>query len=204
MPATGSLSRGRRPAYARLVTRREHPAAASERAARPAGPPVRCAAEPGVPVARLAGAVGNRRFVELARHLSRQGGGVLPSGHVAPDVAATIDTLRGSGIALDGRTRERAAPALGDPLADVRVHVGAPAAELARSLDARAFTTGSDIYFGTGEYRPSDPAGEHLLNHELTHVVQQRGGPTSGPLAVTDPGDAHEVEAEAVADDLAR
>jgi hypothetical protein len=33
--------------------------------------------------------------------------------------------------------------------------------------------------------------------------VQQRGAPTSGPLTVTQPGDAHEREAEAASGDIA-
>jgi hypothetical protein len=33
--------------------------------------------------------------------------------------------------------------------------------------------------------------------------VQQRGAPSSGPLTVSNPGDALETEADAVADELA-
>jgi hypothetical protein len=36
----------------------------------------------------------------------------------------------------------------------------------------------------------------------LTHVVQQRGASTSGPLTVSQPGDALENEAEAAAGDI--
>jgi hypothetical protein len=121
---------------------------------------------------------------------------------VHPDVQAAIDQTRGRGSALDTQTRAQVGGALGDSFSDVSIHTDATAAALARSVDARAFTTGSDIYFGAGEYRPGDATGTRLLTHELTHVVQQRGGPTSGPLTVTEPGDAHEVEAEAVADEL--
>jgi len=55
----------------------------------------------------------------------------------------------------------------------VRVHDDAPAAALASSIGARAFTRGSDIFFGSGEYRYGTLAGRKLLAHELTHVVQQ-------------------------------
>jgi hypothetical protein len=89
--------------------------------------------------------------------------------------------------------------ALGDSLADVRVHTDDGAAALARSVSARAFTVGSDIFFGPGEYQPATPAGRELLSHELVHVVQQRGAPRSGPLTVSQPGDALEREAEDVA-----
>ena len=70
---------------------------------------------------------------------------------------------------------------------------------LTRSVSARAFTTGADVYFAGGEYRPGSSEGDRLLAHELTHVVQQRGAPASGPLQVSQPGDALEVEADAVA-----
>jgi hypothetical protein len=55
----------------------------------------------------------------------------------------------------------------------VRVHTGSGAAEAARLLRARAFTKGSDVFFGAGEYRPEAPDGKKLLAHELAHVVQQ-------------------------------
>jgi Domain of unknown function (DUF4157) len=41
--------------------------------------------------------------------------------------------------------------------------------------NARAFTTGQYISLGQGEYNPSSGAGQELLAHELTHVVQQDG-----------------------------
>lgn len=149
---------------------------------------------------RLAAAVGNRAFAQLAR----AGGGILPSGRVHPDIQATIDRRRGGGTPLDPSTRGRMEPLLGEQLGDVRVHADPTAAGLARSVDARAFTTGSDIFFGAGEYRPGEAGGRHLVAHELAHVVQQRGAPVTGPLQVTDPGDVHEVAADAVADELRR
>src|SRR5438093_2902954 len=55
----------------------------------------------------------------------------------------------------------------------VRIHADAAAASAARSLRARAFTHGRDIYFGEGEFRPDAPHGRQLLAHELAHVRQQ-------------------------------
>src|SRR6185436_17063446 len=49
------------------------------------------------------------------------------------------------------------------------------AAETANSIQARAFTVGQNIAFGTGRYEPHSHAGRQLLAHELTHVVQQNG-----------------------------
>ena len=58
----------------------------------------------------------------------------------------------------------------------VRVHANAHADGLNRSLQARAFTVGQDIYFRHGEYSPGSSTGRELLAHELTHVVQQSPG----------------------------
>ena len=59
----------------------------------------------------------------------------------------------------------------------IRIHADARAAEAAESLNARAFTIGSDVYFGAGEYRPETEPGQRLLTHELAHVVQQARTP---------------------------
>jgi hypothetical protein len=63
----------------------------------------------------------------------------------------------------------------------VRVHDDADSARAAGAIGARAFTVGSDIVLGAQERDLSGPRGEALLAHELTHVVQQRGG--GGPGA---------------------
>jgi Domain of unknown function (DUF4157) len=150
------------------------------------------------PVGALASTVGNRGFSRLVARM-RDGEGILPGGVVHPDVEAAIGAAQGGGRALDGSVSGRVGPALGDSLSDVRIHADGAAAALARSVSARAFTVGSDIFFGPGEYRPGTPAGRELLTHELVHVVQQRDGARSGPLTVSEPGDALEREAEDVA-----
>jgi hypothetical protein len=58
----------------------------------------------------------------------------------------------------------------------VRVYTDAEAAASAATLDARAFTVGQNIVFGSGRYSPDTPDGKRLLAHELTHVVQQQRG----------------------------
>lgn len=148
---------------------------------------------------RLASAVGNQGFAALAR----QGAGILPDGRAHPDVESAIALTRGGGHSLDHGSRETIGGALGDSLDDVRVHTDAQADALAQSVSARAFTTGSDVYFRQGEYSPGSSSGQELLAHELTHVVQQRGASTSGPLQVSQPSDALETEAEAAANELA-
>jgi Domain of unknown function (DUF4157) len=154
------------------------------------------------PLSRIASAVGNRGFARMVARM-RDGDGILPGGVVHPAVETAIAAARGSGRSLDHTVGARVGSALGDPLTDVRVHTDAGAAALARSVSARAFTVGNDIFFATGEYRPGTAAGRELLAHELVHVVQQRGAPRAGPLAVSQPGDALEREAENVARDVA-
>jgi hypothetical protein len=74
--------------------------------------------------------------------------------------------------------------ALGHDFSQVRVHTDSKASELSDSLNARAFTIGSDVAFSAGEYQPGTLAGDALLAHELAHVAQQQGGgaAASGPI----------------------
>ena len=51
---------------------------------------------------------------------------------------------------------------------DVRIDTDATADKLTRSVQAKAFTTGKDIFFKKGEYNPGSRAGKELLAHELT------------------------------------
>ena len=147
---------------------------------------------------RLASSIGNAAMARLAE----SGSGLLPGGTVHPDVQAAIASRRGAGSSLDHGARSRIGPALGDSFGDVRVHSDATADTLARSVEARAFTVGSDVFFAEGQYQPGTASGDRLLAHELTHVVQQRGASTGGPLRVTDTGGPDEVEAEATAREL--
>lgn len=86
-------------------------------------------------------------------------------------------------------------------LSRVRIHTDRRAAESARALGARAYTIGSDIYFGAGEYRPGTREGRRLIAHELAHVAQQRGAAASAPGA---PDNSAEREAVSVAERVAR
>jgi len=64
----------------------------------------------------------------------------------------------------------------GQDFSAVRVHAGPDAAVSAEALAAKAFTIGSDILFGSGEFAPETASGRALLAHELAHVVQQQRG----------------------------
>jgi len=82
----------------------------------------------------------------------------------------------GSGAPLPASERHFFESHFADDFERVRIHSDNAAAGAAQALSARAFTLGQDIVFGAGEYRPGTQQGRSLLAHELTHVVQQRGG----------------------------
>jgi hypothetical protein len=154
--------------------------------------------EPAAPLRELASNVGNRAFSET---IARQGEGILAGGEVHPSVQSSIDASRGGGASLDAGVQSRFADSLGD-LSDVRVHTDDAADTLNRAVSARAFATGTDVYFARGEYNPGSADGDRLIAHELAHTVQQRGASLGGPLTVSQPGDAMEREADSVADSL--
>ena len=67
----------------------------------------------------------------------------------------------------------------GTDLSGVRLHTAQRAAQMSRTLNAEAFTYGTDIYFDEGRYAPDTPNGKKLLVHELTHVAQQKHRPAN-------------------------
>jgi hypothetical protein len=93
-------------------------------------------------------------------------------------------------------------PRFGRDFSQVRIHSDPASAAAAQAQGALAYTTGSDIVFGPGQYQPDTAAGRRLLAHELAHVVQQAGvtPSTSQAKHTSAPGDA----AERAADDTAR
>ncbi len=96
------------------------------------------------------------------------------------DVERRLASLKGSGSPLPEETRADMESRFGADFSAVRVHTDGEADRLNRDLKARAFTHATDVYFGPGRYDPNSSAGKRLLAHELTHVVQQTGGSTSG------------------------
>ncbi len=97
----------------------------------------------------------------------------------------------GSGEAMSASDRSFFEPRLGQDLSHVRMHRG-PAAEIAaQSIGARAFTIGSNIAFGKGEYG-TDHAARHLMAHELAHVQQNslRGDGGTVRMKCSSPVDA--------------
>lgn len=79
---------------------------------------------------------------------------------------------RGSGLPLPSDVRDKMEQSFNADFSDVRIHRGSEA----KAIGALAFTQGNNIYFQPDQYNPKSLAGQTLLGHELTHVVQQRSG----------------------------
>ncbi|MHC5058424.1 MAG: eCIS core domain-containing protein [Planctomycetota bacterium] len=97
---------------------------------------------------------------------------------VTSNIESNVNSLKGGGQPLPESTRSYFESRFGSDFSQVRVHTGSQAAETAKSINAKAFTTGRNIIFGAGQYRQGTLTGNRLLAHELTHVVQQ-SDPTS-------------------------
>ncbi|MBW4429747.1 MAG: DUF4157 domain-containing protein [Nostoc desertorum CM1-VF14] len=94
----------------------------------------------------------------------------------APEVEASIKQARGSGQPLAAKIRQPMEQAFGSDFSSVKVHTDTQADQLNQSIQAKAFTTGRDVFFRQGAYEPGSQGGQELLAHELTHVIQQNGG----------------------------
>jgi hypothetical protein len=84
-----------------------------------------------------------------------------------------LEVLRSPGQPLNAETRAFFEPRFGHDFSQVRVHTDAKAAESAWAVNARAYTVGQAIVFGSGCYLPGTRKGEQLLAHELTHTLQR-------------------------------
>jgi len=96
--------------------------------------------------------------------------------NVTPNLESRINSLKGGGQPLDTATRNFFEPRFGHDFSSVRVHQSGQAADVSRSINARAFALGNNVVFGSGQYQSQSSEGKRLLGHELTHVVQQRDG----------------------------
>jgi uncharacterized protein DUF4157 len=116
--------------------------------------------------------------------------------HEVPPIVNEV--LNSPGQPLDAGSRAFFEPRFGRDFSNVRIHNDAEAMESARAVHADAYTVGHHVVFGSGERSLEAPRGRHLLAHELTHVVQQRGYAESpgDHLEIGPANDAFELEAE--------
>jgi hypothetical protein len=137
--------------------------------------------------------------------LQRVAGNAGTAALVEEDRSPVLDTVGSGGSPLTADVRQDMEGRFGHDFGDVRVHNDGAAHESAKSVNAQAYTVGSDIVFQSGNYDPNSDSGRHMLAHELTHVVQQRNGPVDGTDAgggvkISDPSDRFERDAVANAD----
>ena len=123
---------------------------------------------------------GENDCAECRKKRVLQRNGATPSSpRSAPPIVHEV--LRSPGQPLDTSTRAFMEPRFGHDFSRVRVHTDGSAAESARAVNALAYTVGSDVVFGAGQYTPQTRDGQSLIAHELTHVLQQAQG-TSATL----------------------
>ncbi len=145
--------------------------------------------------------------VRSVLHLQRVAGNTSVSRLLDDEPASPVTDVvgRGGGRPLEPEVRRVMEERLGHDFGSVRVHTDHAASESARAIHAQAYTVGSDVVFQSGRYQPDTPGGQHMLAHELTHVMQQQAGPVDGTPAaggirISDPSDRFEQAAERNAD----
>jgi hypothetical protein len=117
---------------------------------------------------------------------------------LVPGVPPIVHQVLGSsGQPLDAGTRAFMEPRFGHDFSQVRIHTEDQAQRSAKAVDALAYTVGSHVVFGSGQYSPDSRNGRKLLAHELTHTIQQGTGMASLPAIsrISSPGDPAEGEA---------
>ncbi len=92
-----------------------------------------------------------------------------------PEFEGELQQAKRRGQPLDKKLQAKMGAAMGADFSGVRVHTDTQSQHLNQAVQAKAFTTGQDVFFNQGQYKPSSQEGQELIAHELTHVVQQKG-----------------------------
>jgi hypothetical protein len=147
------------------------------------------------PLLNLQQTIGNRGI----QRMLLQAKGEAPY-ELDEDTANRINQEKSGGQPIDSGLKNQMEVMTNQKLGDVQVHTSHEADTLNQQVGAKAFTTGNDIFFSSGSYQPESSAGRELIAHELTHVVQQESGVTSGSqkMTVNAPNDRFEQEADMV------
>ena len=97
----------------------------------------------------------------------------LKAPNIQADFESSLNGAKSGGSSLDSVFRAKVEPEMNADFSGVKVHTDSTADTLSKSIQAKAFTTGNDIFFKQGEYNPNSKSGQELLTHELTHTIQQ-------------------------------
>ncbi|MEM8641339.1 MAG: DUF4157 domain-containing protein [Cyanobacteria bacterium P01_G01_bin.54] len=129
------------------------------------------------------------------------------AGAASPELESAINRAKGHGQSLDAGLQQSMGEAMGADFSGVKVHTDAQSDQLNHSIQAKAFTTGQDVFFQQGAYQPGSRSGQELIAHELTHVVQQSQGGIQTKhqqniQRASDPPDIQRVNIDDVPDNL--
>lgn len=126
-------------------------------------------------VMRRLGDAGSTRLAQRSTSGGHDGTATIGAdgGELDAGTDRAVRSARGGGQAMDGATRGRMEGAFGADFGRIRIHTDARADRLSRDISAEAFTTGRDVFFRSGMYRPGSAGGDRVLAHELAHTVQQ-------------------------------
>lgn len=86
-----------------------------------------------------------------------------------------LSQLNNKGKALQPETRRFFESRMGTSFAPVKLHTDDQAKTAAEALQAKAFAINNHIVFNHKYYNEHSQEGKHLLAHELTHIMQQKG-----------------------------
>ncbi|MBE9180040.1 DUF4157 domain-containing protein [Oculatella sp. LEGE 06141] len=111
------------------------------------------------------------------------------------------DVLNSPGQPLETSSRQFMESRFGQDFSNVRVHTDTKAAASANAVKALAYTVGHHVVFAAGQHTPTTTGGQHLLAHELAHVLQQGTLHTStSTIDFANDSSSAEANADAVAD----
>ena len=111
--------------------------------------------------------------LQAKRDVVQRTGDMSGSFEVDDKVEGAIQGQLGGGQAMPASVRGKMESGFGADFSNVRVHTDQTSDTLNRSVGAKAFTQGSDIFFKSGAFQPESSDGQQLLAHELTHTIQQ-------------------------------
>lgn len=98
------------------------------------------------------------------------------AGSAPANFEGEINRAKGGGQPLAPDLQQKMGNAMGADFSGVKIHTDSQSDKLNRSIQAKAFTTGQDVFFRQGTYNPGSTSGQELIAHELTHVMQQNSG----------------------------
>ncbi len=90
--------------------------------------------------------------------------------------AQMIEAARGNGQPLPVGVRAMLEAKWNTDLSKVMVHTDSRSSQISKKLNAKALTTGQDIFFGASTFNPTSLEGLQLIAHEAWHTVQQANG----------------------------